>query len=232
MTKSVKESCAMQNSRLAGTTGSQIREGDDGGSAAQSSRGSSRDSGLQQTAMVDATMVVDRSAATTERSSARVEMVESRGGEGEGEDASGWGAVTTAREALEKAVEERYARLETLGIGASGGSLGVMAEGVWQEVCRKMEKGVAKLGWVHQGNVQQITGGYRSLQMGLKGTGWGAAEAAWAWIADRQAAGDSRIDGRVGRMNTGKGKEPIWNWEWQARARAGRGHTELTEDMI
>ena len=40
-----------------------------------------------------------------------------------------------------------------------------------------MEKGVAKLGRVHQGNVRQVTGEYRSLQMALKGTGWGAAEA-------------------------------------------------------
>ena len=110
--------------------------------------------------------------------------------------------------------------------------MGVVSEGVWQEVCRRMEKGVEKLGWVHQGNVRQVTGEYRSLQIALKGTGWGAAEAAWAWIADRQAQGDVRIDGRMGRMTTGKGKDPVWNWEWQVRAKAGRGGEGLSVDMI
>ena len=129
-------------------------------------------------------------------------------------------------------LEERNARLAAVGMEDSGGLVGVVSEGVWQEVYRRMEKGMEKLGWVHQGNVRQVTGEYRSLQMALKGTGWGAAEEAWAWIADRQAQGDVRIDGEMGRMTTGKGKDPVWNWEWQVRAKAGRGGEGLSVDMI
>ena len=139
-----KGSCARRSDEWAGPTLDQTREGDKLQSATQSLRDGwgAMSTGHQRSDEERATAMEGNDMSMVARSEVVVVEESSDGGESDG--ASSWGVAMRATGAQVRTEEERNARLAAVGMEASGGLVGTMSEGVWQEVCRRMEKGVVK----------------------------------------------------------------------------------------